>query len=110
MNRRTWIAAATTAVAALGAIAYGVVPGAAPPPALLAAPADEVKSVWPPTGPKWETDPEAAFARARAEDKGVLVYIATEACPHCKVMAREVWPTAPVVAAAKDVVLLAVYR
>jgi hypothetical protein len=37
------------------------------------------ESTWPPTGPlKWETDPEAAFARARKEHKGVFVYIATE--------------------------------
>jgi thioredoxin family protein len=75
----------------------------------LAAP-DEAPLVWPPAGPVWETDPEVAFAKARETGKGVFVYIATEACPHCKVMAREVWPKPAVIAAGKDVVCLAVYR
>jgi hypothetical protein len=35
--------------------------------------------VWPPRGPVWESDPAAAFARARREGKGVLCYVATEA-------------------------------
>lgn len=35
--------------------------------------------VWPPRGPSWESDPAAAFARARKEGKGVLCYVATEA-------------------------------
>lgn len=80
-NRRTWIPAAAT-LAAAAAVAAGTLAasGVAGPGVLLAAPKDkdEVQSVWPPTGPKWETDPEAAFARARAEDRGVLVYVATE--------------------------------
>lgn len=32
---------------------------------------------WPPPGARWETVPEQAFARARAERKPVFVYIAT---------------------------------
>ena len=35
--------------------------------------------VWPPRGPEWQTDPTAAFAKARKEGGGVLVYVATEA-------------------------------
>ena len=37
----------------------------------------EDKYPWPPIGPSWETDPAAAFARARKEKKVVLVYVAT---------------------------------
>ncbi|MCA8973626.1 MAG: hypothetical protein KDC98_02845 [Planctomycetes bacterium] len=32
---------------------------------------------WPPTGPRWETDPQRAFARAQAENKVVMAYDAT---------------------------------
>lgn len=46
--------------------------------ALVAAPAAAADAPWPPTGPKWETDPEAAFAKARESGKGVFVYVATE--------------------------------
>lgn len=45
---------------------------------LAAAPAVAEERPWPPTGPKWETDPEAAFAKARETGKGVFVYVATE--------------------------------
>jgi Thioredoxin-like/HEAT repeats len=73
-------------------------------------PAQE-QSVWPPAGPRhWETDPETAFARARKEGKSVFVLIATEKCPHCVVMARDAWPKQEVVNAAKDAVMLAIYR
>lgn len=74
------------------------------------APAAEPEWVWPPKGPQWMTDPEAALEKARAEKKPVLVYVATEACPHCKVMAKETWPEKSVVEGTKDVVCLAVYR
>ena len=46
--------------------------------ALAAAPAAAGELPWPPVGPKWETNPEGAFARARDEGKGVFVYVATE--------------------------------
>jgi hypothetical protein len=46
--------------------------------ASFAAPLAAGELPWPPTGPKWETDPEAAFAKARDEAKGVFVYVATE--------------------------------
>ncbi len=32
---------------------------------------------WPSVGPSWETDPAVAFSRAREEQKGVFVYVAT---------------------------------
>lgn len=76
----------------------------------LAAPAAEPEFVWPPKGPAFVMDPEAALEQARNEKKPVLVYIATEACPHCKVMAKETWPQKAVIDATKDVVCLAVYR
>ena len=44
----------------------------APPPVLTAQ-----ARPWPPTGPKWETDPARAFARAQREHKVVLAYDAT---------------------------------
>lgn len=34
-------------------------------------------SVWPPTGPKWETDPALALERAREEQKPVVTYVAS---------------------------------
>ncbi len=46
--------------------------------ALAAAPAAAEERPWPPVGPKWETDPEAAFAKAREQGRGVFVYVATE--------------------------------
>jgi hypothetical protein len=70
--------------------------------------AQELK--WPPVGPTWETVPARAFARARAERKAVMAYVATEGCPHCVVMARETWPTAEVHAVQDEVVFLAVHR
>lgn len=42
------------------------------------APQDKpVESVWPPTGPKWETDPAVALERAREEQKPVVTYVAS---------------------------------
>jgi len=38
----------------------------------------QVESVWPPIGPKWETDPAVALERARKEAKAIFVYVATE--------------------------------
>ena len=73
-------------------------------------PAQE-QSAWPPAGPRhWETDPETAFARARKEGKSVFALIATEKCVHCVAMARDAWPKPEVVDAAKDAVMLAIYR
>jgi hypothetical protein len=46
--------------------------------AAFAAPLAAEERPWPPVGPKWETDPEAAFAKARETGKGVFVYVATE--------------------------------
>jgi len=37
----------------------------------------ESEHPWPPVGPTWATDPQVAFERARAEPKGVFVYVAT---------------------------------
>jgi hypothetical protein len=65
---------------------------------------------WPPAGPKWETVPAKAFARAREQKKVVMAYVATEGCPHCVVMQRETWPTPEVAAVNDDVVFLAVHR
>lgn len=70
----------------------------------------EVPSLWPPTGPKWETEPSVAFERARKEKKAVFAYIASEGCPHCVVMARTVWCRPEVIEASEDVVMLAIHR
>jgi hypothetical protein len=76
----------------------------------LPARAQDAKGKWPPVGPTWETEPAKAFARARAEQKAVMAYVATEGCPHCVVMARETWPSDEVKAVNGDVVFLAVHR
>ena len=39
---------------------------------------EDFEAVWPPKGPAWETDPAAAFERARSERKAVMAFIATE--------------------------------
>ena len=45
--------------------------------ALLAPGVRGQESTWPPAGPRWETDPGAAFARAQKERKVVLAYVAS---------------------------------
>jgi hypothetical protein len=65
---------------------------------------------WPPPGPRWETEPAKAFARAREQRRAVLAYVADNECPHCAAMAREAWPTEAVRALDGEVVFLAVHR
>jgi thiol:disulfide interchange protein DsbD len=48
---------------------------------------------------KWETDVQAALARAKAEDRRVLMQFTAEWCEYCKQMERESLPKAEVKAA-----------
>ncbi len=105
--RRSAVFGACLAVAVSAVVAAAFVVA----PAAVSAEPSDAALPWPPAGPVgWETDPEKAFARAREEGKGVFVYIATEACPHCKVMQKETWPKDAVIAASKNAICLAIYR
>lgn len=66
---------------------------------------------WPAT-PKlsWEREPRVAMARARREQKPILVYVGSKGCPSCKKMERSTWRDKRVIEAARKVVLLAIYR
>ncbi|MEZ6187346.1 MAG: thioredoxin family protein [Planctomycetota bacterium] len=66
---------------------------------------------WPPGDVDWETDPEAAFARAQAGRRPVLAYVGSVGCPHCARLARELWRDPEVVAASRErAVFLAIHR
>lgn len=72
------------------------------------APKADAKADEKPAGIAWETDFEAALARAKDAGKPVVVYLRADYCLFCKKMEKKVWTDAKVLAAAKRFVAIKV--